>query len=64
MVSKKQQLEWQAQDDAMAMARYHEIMSDKARMNRAIKVAKDRATNLSKQAAAMNAVAKRPSRKK
>lgn len=65
MISKKEQQNWQAQDDAMTMARYQEIMSDKARLNRAVKAAKQQAADLNKRAAAMNAAAKRtPAKKK
>lgn len=48
----------------MTMARYQEIMSDKARLNRAVKAAKQQAADLNKRAAAMNAAAKRTSVKK
>lgn len=58
MISKSEQQKWQAQEDAMTMARYQEIMSDKTRMQRAVKVAKQQAADLNKRAAAMNAVAK------
>lgn len=64
MVGKSQQQKWQAQDDAMTMARYQEIMSDKARLQRAVKVAKQQAEDLNKRAAAMSAVAKKSSKKK
>ena len=49
---------WQAESDACTMATYQEIMNDKARMNRAIKVAKSKAADLSKRASAMQNVAK------
>jgi len=49
----KQDLQWQAESDASTMARYQEIMSDKARMNRAIKEANKQAQNLTKRASAM-----------
>lgn len=49
---------WQAESDADTMARYQEIMGDKARMNRAIKVARTKAQDLSKRASAMQSVAK------
>lgn len=62
-MTKAEQQKWQAQDDAMTMARYQEILSDKARLSRAVKVAKQEAANLNKRAAAMNAVAKKTSRK-
>lgn len=49
---------WQAESDASTMATYQEIMNDKARMNRAIKVAKTKAADLSKRATAMQNVAR------
>ena len=55
--SKKQELQWQAEDDARTMARYQEIMSDKARMGRAIKEANKQASDLSKRASAMKSAA-------
>lgn len=58
MVSRNKELQWQAEDDASTMARYQEIMGDKARMNRAIKVAKSKAADLTKRASAMQNVAK------
>ena len=53
MVSKKTEQQWQAESDADTMARYQEILSDKARMNRAIKEANKQANNLDKRASAM-----------
>ena len=64
MISKSEQQKWQAQDDAMTMARYQEIMQDKARLQRAVKVAKQQAADLNKRAAAMSAVARKSSKKK
>lgn len=55
---KRDELRWQAESDAQIMASYQEIMEDKARMNRAIKVAKSKAANLIKKASAMQSVAK------
>ena len=59
MVTKmsKQDLQWQAESDANTMARYQEILGDKARMNRAIKVAREQARDLNKRASAMQTVA-------
>ena len=54
----KQDLKWQAESDASTMATYQEIMGDKARMNRAIKVAQERAKDLTKRANAMQSVAR------
>lgn len=51
------QLQWQSEEDARTMARYQEIMSDKARMNRAVKEAKRQASDLSKRANAMKSAA-------
>ena len=58
MVSRNKELQWQAEDDVNTMVNYQEIMRDKARMNRAIKVAKSRAADLTKRASAMQNVAK------
>lgn len=58
MISKKKELEWQAEDDARTMANYQEIIGDKQRMSRAIKVAKKQAADLNKRANAMQNVAK------
>lgn len=55
---KRDELRWQAESDAQTMASYQEIMMDKARMNRAIKVAKSKAADLTKRASAMQSVAK------
>lgn len=55
---KRDELRWQAESDAQTMASYQEIMGDKARMNRAIKVAKSKAADLIKRASAMQNVAK------
>ena len=54
----KDDLRWQAESDAQTMATYQEIMGDKSRMNRAIKVARSKAADLSKSANAMQSVAK------
>lgn len=55
---KRDELRWQAESDAQTMVSYQEIMGDKARMNRAIKVAKSKAADLTKRAGAMQNVAK------
>jgi hypothetical protein len=60
----KQELAWQAEDDARTMARYQEIMSDKSRMTRAIKAAQKEANNLEKRTAAMKAAAGTKTKKK
>lgn len=56
--SRADELRWQAESDAQTMVSYQEIMEDKARMNRAIKVAKSKAADLTKRASAMQNVAK------
>lgn len=58
MTNKQQEQKWQAESDADTMARYQEIVGDKARMGRAVKVAKQRASDLTKRATAMQNVAK------
>ena len=55
---KRDELRRQAESDAQTMASYQEIMGDKARMNRAIKVAKSKAADLTKRASAMQNVAR------
>ena len=50
--------QWQAECDARTMAQYQEILSDKARMNRAIREANRQAADLSKRANAMQTVAR------
>lgn len=64
MASRNQELKWQAESDAATMATYQEIMGDKARMNRAIKVARTKAADLSKRASAMQSVARTKSTSK
>lgn len=54
----KQDLQWQAESDARTMASYQEIMSDKARMSRAIKEAQKQAKELNRRASAMQNAAK------
>lgn len=49
--------QWQAEDDARTMARYQEILSDKARMSRAVSAARKQARDLNARATAMNKVA-------
>lgn len=57
-MNKSQEQKWQAEDDARTMANYQEILNDKGRLGRAIKVAKQQATALNKRANAMQSVAK------
>ncbi len=59
-----EELRWQAESDAQTMATYQEIMEDKARMNRAIKVARSQAADLTKRANALQNVAKTKSSSK
>ena len=57
-ISRKSEQQWQAESDAHTMAEYQQIMSDKGRMSRAIKVAQQQAKDLTKRATAMQNVAK------
>ena len=59
----KRELQWQAEDDARTMARYQEIISDKARLKRATTAARKEVANLTKRANAMSAAAKGGRRK-
>lgn len=64
-IKKSDEQRWQAESDARTMAEYQQILGDKARMNRAIKVAKSQAADLTKRANAMQSVAStKPTRKK
>ena len=51
------QLRWQAESDAETMARYEEIMNDSKRRSAAVKVAREKASDLTTRANAMNRVA-------
>lgn len=55
---RKRELEWRAEDDARIMAQYQDIMKDKARMDRAVKVARKQAKDLQDRADTMKRVAK------
>ena len=57
VVSKLQEQKWQAESDANTMATYQEIINDKQRMQRAIKVAQNKAKDLNRRASAMSNVA-------
>ena len=59
-----EELRWQAENDAQVMATYQEILGDKTRMNRAIKVAKSQAADLTKRANALQNVARTKSSSK
>lgn len=54
-----ERLKWQAEDDARIMAVYQEIISDKSRMNRAVKEANRQANDLQKRANTMKKVGRR-----
>ena len=47
------ELRWQAEDDARTLERYQEIINDKARLDRAMKKAKEQVDNLQERAAAL-----------
>ena len=55
---RKRELQWRAEDDARIMAQYQDIMKDKARMDRAVKVARKQAKDLQDRADTMKRVAK------
>lgn len=57
-LARKRELQWRAEDDARIMAQYQDIMKDKARMDRAVKVAKKQAKDLQDRADTMKRVAK------
>lgn len=57
-LARKRELEWRAEDDARIMAQYQDIMKDKARMDRAVKVARKQAKDLQERANTMKKVAK------
>lgn len=59
----REEQKWQAESDASTMAAYQEIMNDKPRMQRAIKVAQDKAKDLTRRANAMQTVARSGSNK-
>ena len=46
----KEELDWQAQDDARILSQYQEILLDKARLNRATKAASKEVDNLNNEA--------------
>lgn len=55
---RQRELQWRAEDDARIMAQYQDIMKDKARMDRAVKVARKQAKDLQDRADTMKRVAK------
>jgi len=58
----KTEKDWMAEDDARTMAQYEEIIADSQRRARAVKAAKDMASDLNKRANAMNKVASNKSK--
>lgn len=56
-LARKRELEWRAEDDARIMAQYQELMNDKKRVQRAIKVAEKQANELQKRTNIMKKVA-------
>lgn len=55
----KSKNDWQAEMDAQTMAQYQEIIADKTRMNKAIKVAQSKAKDLQKRASIMSKIGKK-----
>ena len=47
------ELRWQSEEDARTLGRYQEIISDKNRLNRALKVAEKQADDLTERASAL-----------
>ena len=47
------ELRWQAQDDCRTLEEYQQIISDKARLDRALKAAKERVSDLQDRAKAL-----------
>ena len=47
------ELRWQAQDDCRVLEEYQQIISDKARLDRAMKAAKERVSDLQDRAKAL-----------
>ena len=58
----KTEKDWMAEDDARTMAQYEEIIADSQRRARAVKAAKDMASDLNKRANAMNKAASNKSK--
>ena len=48
------ELRWRAEEDARTIERYNEIINDKARLDRAMKVAAKTVDNLQERAKALN----------
>lgn len=47
------ELRWRAEEDARTLGRYQEIINDKDRLNRALKVAEKQADDLTERASAL-----------
>ncbi len=56
-IKSKDEQRWQAESDAHTMAAYQEIINDKARMQRAVKAAREQARDLTRRASAMQSAA-------
>lgn len=56
--ARRRELQWQAEEDARTLARYQEIMQDKARQSRATKEAQKQARDLEKRTTIMKKAAK------
>lgn len=50
----KEELKWQADEDARTLERYQEIMNDKGRLSRATKRAQEQVNNLQERANALS----------
>lgn len=50
----KQELEWQAEDDARTIEKYNEIINDKPRLERALKAVQKQVDNLTERANALD----------
>jgi hypothetical protein len=48
-----EELRWQAQDDCRVLEEYQQIISDKARLDRAMKAAKEKVSDLQDRAKAL-----------
>jgi len=48
------ELRWRAEEDARTLERYQEIINDKARLDRALKVAEKQVDNLQERAKALS----------
>lgn len=55
---RRRELQWQSEEDARTLARYQEIMQDKARMGRATREAQKQARELEKRTTIMKRAAK------